>query len=264
MTPPLPRLPIDEFFDAMHAAGYEVAGPLVWFDDPDNPGREMAAVGVALSEVKGQDNMNLINDPIPQPPASARDRAVRWAQGVLQREFVVLDVETTGLDGDAQALTIGVVSKSGEVLLDARARPTVTITQEAAAVNGITPDEAATFPPFAECYGRLVELLYGQTVVSYCVGGFDWRILNQTCWANDLPVIEFGLFLELLEPFGAIYGEPGRYSGYRWQKLTTAAAFFGIDTDGAHGAVADAVMALRVLEAMAALGDERAGDEESE
>jgi len=57
----------------------------------------------------------------------------------------------------------------------------------------------------------------------------------------------------VMEWFAQYYGDwNDYYQSYRWQKLTTAANYFGIPTNGAHGAAADALTTLRVVEAMAA------------
>src|SRR3989304_9121030 len=50
--------------------------------------------------------------------AADRDAAIRWARQTLTRDFVILDCETTGLDYDDEAVSIGIVARDGRVLLN--------------------------------------------------------------------------------------------------------------------------------------------------
>ena len=40
------------------------------------------------------------------------------------------------------------------------------------------------------------------------------------------------------------------FGTYKWQKLTTAAEHYGIDTTGAHDALDDCIMTMKVLRCM--------------
>lgn len=190
-----------------------------------------------------------------------RDRAILWARRILETNFVVLDTETTGLHpehGD-QAITIGVVSKTGKILLDAQIRATVPISREAEAKHGITTAQALKFPPFIESHPHLVRVTKGKTVVAYSVRGYDERIIRSTCEAHRYPVLEFHEFEEALYPASIIIGDWNEHhDNYKWQSLETAARYFDINvaalgSDQAHNAVTDCLTTLRVIEAMAAL-----------
>lgn len=199
-----------------------------------------------------------------------RDRAIIWARYLMQRDFVVLDTETTGLNphlGD-QAITIGVVDKGGRVLLDARIKPTVSISRDASDRHGYSNEVAADWPGLANIYDDVLIALEGRIVVSYCARQYDLEILRSTCLAHEQPVIRVADFCELLPPFAEFYGEWNDYHGnYRWQRLGTAANYFQIDVSGLaagreHDAVTDCLIALEVLKRMAAarLSGEEAAD----
>ncbi len=54
------------------------------------------------------------------------------------------------------------------------------------------------------------------------------------------------------ETTGLGYDKWNSYHGnYRWQSLSTAADYFGIDISGAHNAATDCLMTLEVVKAMA-------------
>ncbi len=56
-----------------------------------------------------------------------------------------------------------------------------------------------------------------------------------------------------METFAEIYGEWNDYRGnYKWQRLSTACAYYKIPVVGAHGALADCQMTLKMCEAMLA------------
>lgn len=180
-----------------------------------------------------------------------RDRAILWARRLFKTNFVVLDTLTTGLHpehGD-QAITIGVVSKTGKILLDDQIKPTIPISREAEAKHGITTAQAFKFPPFIESHPHLVRATKGKTVVAYCVRSYDERIIRSTCEAHRYPVLEFHKFEQALYPTSMIIGEWNeRHGNYKWQSLEAAAHFFDI----VHNAI-DCLTTLRVIESMAAL-----------
>lgn len=185
-----------------------------------------------------------------------RDEAIQFARSLLKKGFLVIDTETTGLNSLAEALTISILDQDGQVLLDARIRPTVESSPGAYATHGITWEESQRFPRFEETYKRLVlALLHANTIVAYAVNNpenFDGRIIDQTCQAHGYAPLKLDV-IDILTPVAAFIGEyNSHYGSYKWQKLTTAAQYFGIDTEGAHGAIADCRMTLEVLRGMAA------------
>jgi len=183
--------------------------------------------------------------------AAARDAAIRWAREVLLTDFVCLDTETTGLDYDDEAVSIGIVARDGRVLLNTLLCHEKPCDPRALAVHGIEWEMTRAAPRIVEIYETLVDLLGGAPVIGYNAG-FDYRIIHRTLDRYGLYSIHWRANADVMQKFAEFYGEWSDYhQSYTWKKLTFAASFLGLSVAGAHGAVADALMTLRVVEAMA-------------
>ena len=193
-----------------------------------------------------------------------RDAAIRWAREILECDFVVLDTETTGLGYDDEAVSIGLVSKAGEVLLDTLLCHEKPCDPKALATHGVSWEQTREAPKFREIAERFYKLVSGRDIVAYNVM-YDMRIISQMLERykiDSLPpdYVPPPTVHDVMGAFAEFYGHWNDYhESYTWKKLTYAAAYFNVGgTSGAHGAAADCLMTLRVLEAMAR---ERLSDE---
>jgi DNA polymerase III subunit epsilon len=166
--------------------------------------------------------------------------------------FVVLDTETTGINSTSEIVSIAVIGSDGRVLLDTLVHPTRPIPKEATAIHGITNDMVKGALPCPAEF--LHEMLKGKHVIIYNVG-YDVTMLYRSTDMAGMAYIDWNKVASYycaMEAFAEIYGDWNEYrQSYRWQKLTTAAAHYGISTEGAHGALADTLMTLKVCKAMA-------------
>lgn len=189
-----------------------------------------------------------------------RDRAILWARQMLKQEFVVLDTETTGLDDDAEVCSIAVIARNGTILLDSLVKPYSPIPAAASRIHGITNEMVQGAPTFTEVLIQIHPFLTDKTVLVYN-RDYDQRILLQSATAENIeftpwwrPALhgEQARWHCVMEWFAQFYGDWNDYKeSYTWKKLVAAASYFNISTDGAHGALADALMTLRVVEGMA-------------
>jgi DNA polymerase-3 subunit epsilon len=188
--------------------------------------------------------------------AADREAAIRWAREMMERDFVILDTETTGLDCDDEAVSIAVVSKNGVILLNTLLCHQKVCDPRALATHRITWDMTRSAPHFREIAPLFFEAIKDREVVAYNVQ-YDMRIISQMMirYAIDPPHPDYGkpsLFHDAMGSFAQFYGEwSDWHQSYRWKKLTFAAAHLDIPADGAHGAAADCLLTLRVVEAMA-------------
>ncbi len=151
-----------------------------------------------------------------------------------------LDTETTGLNNVDQIVEIAIVDADGYVLYHSLVRPTVAISDGAAAVHGISESELASAPTWPAIYKDVRQLLKGRMVVGHNIG-FDDRMLRQTCEAHRLDEIDFDwrCTMDLLTS----------YNSGRWPRLARAVELAGVDfpTGDAHRAQHDAECVRRIV-----------------
>lgn len=185
--------------------------------------------------------------------ARYRAGALRWAYEVLQQPLVVLDTETTGLGQRDQVVQVAVIDHTGAPLLERLIRPGIPISADASRLHGITMDRVRDAPTFPEIYPELLALLKGRAIIAYNAG-FDRRMLNQTCWSYELQEFPGRPWHCAMLRFAEYYGQwnPARRS-FQWQRLGDACGLLGIPYTGAHSALGDAQMTLRLVQRMAEL-----------
>lgn len=171
--------------------------------------------------------------------------------------LIGFDLETTGTDpAQARIVTAAVVETKGGVLLGSRhwlADPGVPIPAEAAAIHGITTEEAAARGrPAREVVEEIAAVLAGHwsmgvPVVAYNAR-FDLSLLAAELRRHGLPPL--GEVGPVVDPF-TIDRAVDRYRKGR-RTLGATCAEYGVVLDGAHEAGADALAAVRVARAVAA------------
>ena len=190
-------------------------------------------------------------------PFLARERAaaILWARDLMGRgDWLILDTETTGLDGQAQVCQIAVLDAAGYPLLDTLIRPTTPIPPEASAIHGITDATVCDAPRFDQVGPWILDLVAGRTVVIYNAA-FDQRILRQSADAVRMPWLLLPQICQCaMEQYARCVGEWSNYhQSFRWQKLPP------VPGESAHSAIADCRATLALIERMAE-AEEGTGD----
>jgi DNA polymerase-3 subunit epsilon len=163
----------------------------------------------------------------------------------LARPLVFLDLETTGTDPERDRIVeIAVVRIEPDGRRTARTRrinPERPIPPEATAVHGIGDDDVRGEPVFARIARSLLELLDGADLAGFNIRRFDGPLL-------DREFREAGLDLQL----GGRRVVDAMTIYHRKEPRDLSAAvrhYLGRELDGAHGAEADIVATIEVLEA---------------
>lgn len=168
----------------------------------------------------------------------ARQDAQRWARETMNAGgFVVLDTETTDLDGEI--IEIAVIDERGAVLLDTLVRAAAPIHPDAQRVHGISRDDLLGAPYWPAVYLKLRDVIAGRRVLIYN-WDFDAGRIHTMNAAYKLPRIELTGSC-LMHKYAAYFGEWSDYwRNFKFQPL-----------GGNHAALGDCRAALALLRSMA-------------
>jgi DNA polymerase III subunit epsilon len=176
----------------------------------------------------------------------------------LTRPLAAIDTETTGLlEDDARIVEIAVIRVEPDLSVQAivrRLNPGIPIPPAATAVHRITSEHVATCPGFADCSAAISELLGGCDLCGFNLLGFDLPVLDGERRRAGLAPFDMRgrqaidvmrLFHSFLPP--GRHGRPERGTGTLDAASLRYLRSSGIAT---HGALCDAIAALRILDAM--------------
>jgi DNA polymerase III subunit epsilon len=173
-----------------------------------------------------------------------RDSSITWARSFLQenKDALILDTETTGLDWDDEIVQVCVINSLGDVLLNTLVNPVRLIPAEVTAIHGITNEMVKDAPMWLGVYWRLREITEGKIIATYNLD-FDYRMIEQSGRRFDgLPVLGVKRSHCAMRKYAAYYGEWNDYFGsYKWQKLE----------GGDHSALGDCLATLELIKRMA-------------
>ncbi|MEO8431853.1 MAG: 3'-5' exonuclease [Acidobacteriota bacterium] len=163
---------------------------------------------------------------------------------VLDRPVVVFDTETTGTNPRSDRIVeIACLKVHADGRRDCwvrRINPRMPIPAGSTAIHGIRDADVAHLPGFAEVAAELAAFLEGCDLAGYNIAGFDLPVLRVEFLRAG---VEFDISNRRLLDAQRIF------FAYEPRHLTAAARFYcQAEHAGAHGALADAEMTLRVLE----------------
>lgn len=139
-----------------------------------------------------------------------------------EREFVYLDVESTGLEKQDQIIQLGIISRTGRVLLNTLIHTKQDIHPEAQAISGITCEMLTDAPCYPALHERIVQLLDGKLIKAYNAS-FDIRLLQQTAKHHGLSFPNKLYSRCIMKAFAE------RFNYGTWLKQYEACAMLGVD-----------------------------------
>ena len=156
---------------------------------------------------------------------------------------ICFDTETTGLDKDAEILQLAIVNGAGDSLFNEYIKPKrQTIWPQAEKVHHISPTFVSQCKTIDYYLPIIVEIFKETEVyVGYNLP-YDIRMLKQSGVSTDCLYRKECRHIDIMKDFAPVFGEKGKNNRYKWQNLTTCAAYYNYDwgKDRAHGALADA------------------------
>lgn len=163
-------------------------------------------------------------------------------------DYIVLDTETTSLNGEC--LELAIMDSDGKVLVCTLVKPSVPCSKEAQAIHGITPEMLEPERPWDEVYRvHGLEKLFSENKVYAYNAAFDSKILKNTCdlYGIELPPMDWGCVMVLYADAYSKWDASRRC--WKFQKLENAIKQQSIDMGPGvlHRALFDTRMALEVL-----------------
>lgn len=195
-----------------------------------------------------------MNYPGVHPNITDRDKSIRWARRLLERnDWCILDTETTGLLDDplAEIIQIGILAPDGAVLLDTLVKPLHPIPEAATAIHGITDRDVVSAPSLTWVIPAIEGALRTRSsLVIYNVvydRGLIGRALSRVFEdgaqiANWIGSLNWSC---AMKKYAQFIGQIGRYGDYRWQKLPP------LEGQEAHSAITDCRATLALIRSMA-------------
>jgi len=183
---------------------------------------------------------------------------MKFQDVIAKNDFLVLDTETTGLyRGQAEICQIAIINQSGDVMLDTLVKPVKRIPADAIRIHGITNEQVADAPTWADVAPKVMDLIFERDVVIYNAG-YDTEMLLS---ASEIAQVQFRddycAYCAMLA-YAEFLGDWDDYHGnYRWQKLSTAASIEKVKVVNAHSALGDCLMTLGVIRSMERKGWKR-------
>jgi len=161
----------------------------------------------------------------------------------LERPLVVFDTETTGTNSRSdRIIEIACVKIHPDGRREdwvRRFQPGIPIPPGSTAIHGITDADVANAPRFRDAASELAAFLEGCDLAGYNIAGFDLPVLRAEFLRAGVPFEVTDR--RLVDAQRIFFSREPRH-------LSAAARFYcQTDHDGAHGALADAEMTLRVF-----------------
>jgi DNA polymerase-3 subunit epsilon len=161
----------------------------------------------------------------------------------LDRPLVIFDTETTGtnprVDRIVEIACVKVYPDGRQETWQARLNPGMPIPPGSTAIHKISDSDVASCPGFRDVAAGLAAFLEGCDLGGYNITGFDLPVLR-------IEFLRAGLHFDISER--RLVDAQRIFFAREPRHLTAAARFYcDLEHNGAHGALADAEMTLRVL-----------------
>lgn len=168
---------------------------------------------------------------------------------IQSNKVVVLDVETTGLLDTDELLQISIIDTDGNIVYNNYIRPLFhTEWPQAEGVNNISSEMVKDSPTLFKEARKIADAISdAAAIIGYNVS-FDLNALKRF----GIPINPEAKILDVSVMFAPIFGEwSDKYEDFKFQKLTTCAAFYGYEWElNAHNSLADCLATLHCYKKM--------------
>ncbi len=178
---------------------------------------------------------------------TSRQTAIQTAQKILSENPLFLDTETTGLEGAAEIVEIGLIDQDGMPLFESLVRPAKLIPPEATSIHHITNAMVEKARAWPTLWPTVRSLVIGRTIAAYNAD-YDLRILQNSLTQYGLSWKDQLKMFCVMKLYAQYRGEwDPRRGNYRYISLDEARRQCRLDLPNAHRAVADALLTRDLL-----------------
>lgn len=175
-------------------------------------------------------------------------KANRW----IEKNHLIVDTETTGLDSEARIVEIAIMDCAGTVYLNTLVNPGINIPAEATAIHGITDEMVSGAPVWGDIQKTVIGLLSKRRWIAYNAE-FDQRMIEKEInYPEDIysPACAMKMYAEFNGEWDAFRRK------YKRIKLVDAVRALNVwpaAGEGAapHRALYDCVLTLNLIRAVA-------------
>ncbi|MGI2295611.1 3'-5' exonuclease [Paenibacillus sp. GXUN7292] len=108
-----------------------------------------------------------------------------WCEHKL--DYVILDVETTGIEDDDEIVEIAIVDLDETVIFETLIKPNRLIPEGATAIHGINDEMVTDAPQWVVVWPEILSHIAGKTLLTYNAA-FEMRMIEATCRQYDIQV----------------------------------------------------------------------------
>ena len=183
-----------------------------------------------------------------------RDLAIWRFENIINKDTLILGLATTGEGKLDEIIEVCLVDLDGNILMDQLIRPTVTVSEQAYKINGISFNDLVDEPSYLSIYTELLELVEGKVVCIYNAD-IGARIIRQTSQKYNLesPLNYTEDIFCIMENYSEIKDEYDKdWSRKKYKSILEAAREENIEYDSERGTRArvEALIAYQLIQSI--------------
>lgn len=183
------------------------------------------------------------------PAAYPRKSAEQWRREIaelLETDALILDTETTGINGDVRVIELSIVDLQGNIVFHSLFNPGMPLPEKIPELTGITDEMVQGAPYFHEKVSEILDVITGKCLIAWN-SDFDRKwITNELLLACQGPAAIGVRWVDAMEMYAFSTGREKK-----WCKLIAAKNEQEIGDSQEHRSSADCLDTLAVLRRVA-------------
>lgn len=107
-----------------------------------------------------------------------------------QRNWLVLDTESTGGGREDEIIEIGIIDSKGNIVYETLVKPSQPIPERTIEIHGITNEMVKDAPNWKKVWPEVAELIKGKMILMYASDS-DVTMIRRTCKKYQLPMVSY-------------------------------------------------------------------------